>query len=126
MNDPFASDPSMEAGRLPTALWVQAHLRRCHADGIPVYVLRKGEADGGMVVLKLTLTGPGLDPGSRVFSQSRDMQGRLGWLAGLGGATVPNAEADAYIARQVDRDPDLWVIEVESRDGTHPFLGRAI
>ena len=36
--------------RLPTDLWVQAHLRRCSVDGIPATVARKGEPKGGTVL----------------------------------------------------------------------------
>lgn len=108
--------------RLPTHLYVQAHLWRCSAAGIPAYVQRKGERESGMIVLKVTLP----FQGARVYSQSRDLDGNLGWLAGLNGALVPESEADAYIERQVKRDPDLWVVEVESRDGSHPFDGKAI
>lgn len=105
--------------RLNTALWVQAHLWRCSAEGIPAYVVRKGEPESGMVVLKLALPGRR----AKVFSQSRDLDGRLGWLAGLNGAEVDEHEADEYVARQIRRDPDLWVVEVESRTGEHPFEG---
>ena len=112
----------MNEERLPTSLWVQAHLWRCNAEGIAAYVLRKGEPESGMVVLKVTMPGQG----AKIFSQSRDLDGRLGWLAGLGGGIVPEPDADAYIERQVKRDPDLWVIEVESRTGEHPFEGRII
>jgi hypothetical protein len=85
-------------------------------------VARKGEPKGGTVLLKLNL----LEAGCRVLTQMRDLDGRLGWLPALKGATVPEAEADTYIARAVARDPDLWVIEIEHRDGRHPFEGTVL
>ena len=43
-----------------------------------------------------------LDSGARLWSQT---------------AAGPEVEVDAAIARQRGFDPDLWVIEIESRDG---------
>jgi hypothetical protein len=37
----------MTEGRLPTDVWVKAHIRRCMTAGIPVTVARRGEAQGG-------------------------------------------------------------------------------
>jgi hypothetical protein len=108
--------------RLPTDLWVGAHLRRCSVEGIPATVARKGEPKGGTVLLKLNL----LEAGCRVLTQLRDLDGKLGWLPALKGATVPEAEADIYIERAVTRDPDLWVIEIEDRTGRHPFEGTVL
>ena len=39
---------------------------------------------------------------------------------------MPEAEADAYIARQVTRDPDLWVLEIEDRKGTYKIDGKIV
>jgi hypothetical protein len=112
----------MADDRLPTHLWVMAHIRRCIADGIPAVVARKGDATGGTVILKINQ----LEKGCRVLSQMRDPEGRLGWLAQLKGALVPETDADAYIARTVQRDPDVWVVEIEDRDGRHPFEGKIL
>ncbi|MEE8271091.1 MAG: DUF1491 family protein [Alphaproteobacteria bacterium] len=112
----------MADDRLPTELWIKAHIRRCIAEGIPATIARKGEAIGGMVVLKLNQ----LEHGCRVLSQTRDLDGRLGWLPALNGEPASEADADAYITRAVARDPDLWVVEIEDRQGRHPFEGRIL
>ncbi len=112
----------MADDRLPTDLWVRAHIRRCIADGIPATVVRKGDVTGGSVLLKLNQ----LDQGCRVLTQTRDLDGRFGWLPALKGELVPEAEADSYIARAIQRDPDLWVIEIEDRQGRHPFEGKIL
>jgi hypothetical protein len=108
--------------RLPTELWVQAHLRRCSAAAMPAVLVRRGEPERGTVLLKLNQ----LEAGCRILTQARDPNGRLGWLSALGGQLVPEAEADAYITRAVGRDPDLWVVEIENRDGRNPFEGQLI
>ncbi len=112
----------MTEGRLPTDLWVKAHVRRCSAEGVPVIVVRRGDPHSGIVILKINQ----LYAGCRVMGQIRDIDGKLGWLEAFDGALVTEAEADAYIARQVGRDPDLWVIEIEDRLGRHWVDGQII
>ncbi len=112
----------MTDDRLPTEVWVSAHLRRCNVEGIAATLARRGSATGGAVVLKLNQ----LEAGCRVLTQVRDLDGNPAWLAALGGRLVPDAEAEAYISRAVDRDPDLWVIEIEDRLGRHPFEGKLL
>ena len=48
------------------------------------------------------------------------------WMAAFSGELVAETEADAYISRAMARDPDLWVVEIESPDGWHPFEGRLL
>jgi hypothetical protein len=107
-------------GRIPTELWVKAHLRRLSALGTPAVVARRGDRHGGIVILKVNQ----LDLGCRVLTQTRDLDGVLCWLAALDGRLVAEPEADNYISRQTARDPDLWVVEVEARDGDHGFEGK--
>ena len=85
-------------------------------------MLRRGDPMGGMVLLKINR----LEQGCALLTQTRDLAGRPAWLAAASGELMAEAEADAYIARAVKRDPDLWVIEIESRSGAHPFEGRVL
>ncbi len=67
-----------------------------------------------------------LEQGCAMLTQTRDASGRMAWLAAKAGALMEEEEADAYIERAVKRDPDLWVIEIETRSGEHPFEGRVL
>ncbi len=103
----------MAAPRLKTEIWAAALLRRCNAGTeISAMLVRRGDVDAGTVLLKINR----LDGTAAVLSQALDAKGRRGWLKATGGA-VSEREADEYVRRSVRRDPDLWVIEIEDRQG---------
>src|SRR5215469_5670685 len=106
----------MANDRLPTEFWVQAQLRRFSAAGTGAYLIRRGDAERGTVLVRLADR-----DGTRILVQVRDLDGRLAWMGVKDGAILPNPDADAYVDRAIDRDSDLWVIEVETRDGENPF-----
>ncbi len=106
--------------KLPTELLVAGYLRQCMAAGIPVYIVHKGAPAAGTVTLRIALR----DKAVKILNQSRDMEGNLGWSNPFDSETVDEARADQYIQKAVARDPDLWVIEVESADGSNPFEGK--
>jgi GMP synthase (glutamine-hydrolysing) len=106
-----------EAPRLKSGLWVKAAIRSCGVHAISAMVARKGDADAGAILIKQNLLGGGFI----VLTQVRRGDGQAVWLRGTGTDPVEETVADSYISRQVNRDSDLWVIEVEDRDGRLPF-----
>ncbi len=96
--------------RLKSGIWVQALIRRCDLAAVAVAVVAKGDGDAGAILLKLS----GREGDNTVLAQARRADGAAVWMRATGPAPVSDAEADAYIARQRGRDPDLWVIEIES------------
>ena len=97
--------------RLTADFWVRAYLRRLELAGIPAYVTARGDATAGAVLVKLAT----LDGHARLFQRSFDIiTGARAWVTLTEG---PEPDIDATIARQRRHDPDLWVIEIESRDG---------
>jgi hypothetical protein len=110
----------LDDDRLPSHVWIMAQIRRCNADGIPAMVVRRGEAQTGTLLVKINQ----FDAGCRVLSQMRDLDGALGWMAAFDGKLVDEAEADSYLERAMSRDPDIWVVEIEDREGRNPFEGK--
>jgi hypothetical protein len=108
--------------RLKTGLVVQAALRLATQQAIPMVVARRGDADAGAILIKLNQ----LEQGFTIFAQTRTLEGELAWLRATGAEPVDEQAADAYIARQVNRDPDLWVVEIEDRAGRPRFGGRVL
>jgi hypothetical protein len=106
----------MSNERIATELWVQAQLRRFSAAGTGAYLLRKGDTERGTVLVRLVDR-----EGTRILTQVRDLDGRLTWMGVKEGAVMEGPDADAYVERAVNRDSDLWVIEVETRNGENPF-----
>lgn len=99
--------------RLTTDIWVAAYLARLRQDAIPAFVTSKGNASAGAVLIKLNT----LDGQATCFQRSFDlMTGERAWVVLSQG---PEAEVDQSIAKQRSFDPDLWVIEVEDREGRH-------
>lgn len=112
----MAAEPRIKAG-----IWVKMALRLADADGRPGAVLRRGDPDSGGVLAVLR----GRE-GLLVLSQIRTADGALAWMRATGPLPVDQAAADAYVARQVKFDPDLWVVEFDAPDLHPPFDAKIV
>jgi hypothetical protein len=111
--------------RLKSAIWVAAYLRRCQTEGIFGAVRRRGAEDAGAVFVKVaSLDGNAVlytpapqtvyddsRPVDRVFTPSTK-------------APVPEQVVEERLAKEVNFDPDVWIVEIEDRAGRH-FLDLA-
>ncbi len=98
------SEPSLKA-----EIWIKAQIRLCDIKSIPAMVTQRGDSDSGSVLLKLNR----LDAGVEVLCQTRDIEGNHAWVRGTGEDLVSEIESEVYIAKQIQNDPDIWVLEIE-------------
>ena len=104
--------------RLPTALYVDAHLKNLTDQAKYYHFIQKGNHSSGIIMLKLN----NLEGKVKLILQERDfMTDQMTWVGALEQETVDESDADDYIQRAISRDPDLWVIEIEDRDMQNPF-----
>lgn len=99
--------------RLTAEFWVQAYLTRLRLQAIPAFVVAHGDDTAGAVLVKLNT----LDGKAAAFQREFDLA--LDDRRWVELAKGDERDVDAAIARQRGFDPDLWVIEVEDRQGRH-------
>ncbi|MYK32555.1 MAG: DUF1491 family protein [Boseongicola sp. SB0670_bin_30] len=99
--------------RLTSEIWIAAYLTRLRLAAIPAFIVQRGDATAGAVLVKLNT----LNGAATCFQRSFDLvTGERQWVVLAEG---PEAEVDRKVTRQREFDPDIWVIEVEDRAGRH-------
>jgi hypothetical protein len=86
-------------------------IRRAEVAGAAAFVVRHGAEEAGAVLLKIAK----LDGTCVVLGQARQ-GGELVWLRPLGTETGEEP-AQRYFEKQIRFDPDLWIVEIEDRQG---------
>ena len=97
---------------LTSDLWVHALIRRVQLAGSAATIVRKGDATGGAVLVR-TYEPRARD--ARLYALAQSGDGESVWMQPL--ADAPETDLDAYAIRAAKRDPDLWIVEIEDRDG---------
>lgn len=106
--------------RLKSAIFVAALVRRAGVEGAFAVVERRGAEEAGAIFVKVrtpdggvALYGPA--PQS-AFDESFPSERQFVEMVPPG---RPEAEADARLARELKFDPDIFVVEIEDREGRH-------
>ena len=113
--------------RLKSGIWVAAYIRRCQVEGAQALLRRRGAEEAGAVFIKVSK----LDGTAEVYGpapQSTFDEARpadRAFIRSLKTESTPEAEAEAYLARQIKFDPDIWIVEVEDRLGRN-FLDTVV
>jgi hypothetical protein len=113
--------------RLKSGIWVAAYIRRCQIEGAQAVLRRRGADEAGAVFIKISK----LDGSAEVygpapqtaFDEARPSD--RAFIRTLKALPATEADAEAYLARQIKFDPDIWIVEVEDREGRN-FLDTVV
>ena len=101
--------------RLTSSFWVQAYIKKLNLLGVPAFVVSHGDDTAGAIIVKVNK----LNGNAVLFERSFSLDKNLNqWSKFESG---DEKELDELLSRQLSRDRDLWIVEIESREGD-PFL----
>ena len=101
--------------RLTSSFWVQAYIKKLNLQGVPAFVVSHGDDTAGAIIVKVNK----LNGDAVLFERSFSLDKNLNqWSKFESG---DEKELDELLSRQLSRDRDLWIVEIESREGD-PFL----
>jgi hypothetical protein len=106
---------------IPTEMLISAQCRIAAQEGVPVTIVRRGYGSVGTILLKINR----LDGTARVLTQMRNGD-VVAWSPVGRADPMDEKDADAYLDKQAKIDPDLWIVEIEDRQGRHWFPGKVM
>lgn len=104
--------------RLRADIWVSAYLRRCAVEGAAAALRRRGAAEAGAIFVAVDR----LDGRAALYAPApQSLMAPLGlerlWVRAHAPPWLDPGEVDKRMRREIDFDPDLWLVEVEDRQG---------
>lgn len=107
--------------RLATSIQVSAFVRLANAGGDFATVIRKGDPVSGAILLIGMIKGGN----PVIFERFPSLEGGSSWQPATQDKTLDETQISEIWKRRADRDPDLWVIELDvaSRERLVGLLG---
>ena len=98
----------MTLPRLASATLVSALVRRASASGGAAVIVARGDTTAGSILLLCLERGQF----SAFLERTLDVDGRYRWT-NVGPVEDRSAESRSWLERRRQRDPDLWVVELD-------------
>ena len=106
--------------RLSSEFWVSAYMRQCQTNGDFAALSKRGASHGGavfVVINRLDGTNDLYGPAPQsLLDEEHDVNDRVFYKL-LSAST--QEDLDTQLSKEQRFDPDLWVVERESRIGEH-------
>ncbi|HRD76192.1 MAG TPA: DUF1491 family protein [Hyphomicrobiaceae bacterium] len=103
--------------RIPSELWVKAYVRQRSATGLGAFIVKRGDDRGGAIWIKVarldgtaSLYGPAMAGMIEAASERRFEARRV---------DQPEREIDDLLTAERRFDDDIWIVEIEDRQGRH-------
>lgn len=100
------------APRLKTHIFAGALLRRARSGEAFGYVINKGDPDSGSLVLRVN----NMAGENRIYRPVTTMDGGRLWMQS---DPLDDLGAHTQIGKLLSFDSDIWIIEIEDREGRH-------
>ena len=84
-------------------------------------IAHRGHALSGTLILKINL----LNGTARVLTETRYGDDRV-WTPATNEDPMSDVAAEAYLSRQANIDPDVWIVEIEDKRGRIWFPGKVV
>ncbi|MDE0538387.1 MAG: DUF1491 family protein [Rhodospirillales bacterium] len=98
-----------ETDRLKSRVRVQALIRHFDRQNIPAVVRRSGDDDAGALLIVIDRREGDLS----ILSEVRNLDGALEWSERR---LAENENLPEILEKQVDFDPDIWIIDIDDPD----------
>ena len=103
--------------RLTTSILVSSALRQAQANGIFAAVLRQGDEQAGTIFVEVEID----SAQSSLYGRQVGFDGDYEWVCLTGEVPVSAADVAERLQKEIDRDPDCWIVCVQDPKGRNIF-----
>ena len=82
-------------------------------------VVRKGDPDSGAILVRVEDSARNVV----VWTQVHTGEGERAWMRGTGPVPVSSDEAEKYVRRAIERDYDIWILDIDDPQGRYRLDG---